>query len=118
MVGAIACRIEKDGEDGPKGKPALLATGNIGGTKVYVMTLGVLPAYRGRGIGAKLVQDVLDAVQNPETEDLQGHELEKIYLHMHTVNTGAQKFYKVRSGSSNVKTRREEEEKEKRRREH
>ena len=45
LVGGIACRCEKTEK----------------AAKLYIMTIGVLPAYRGCGIGSKLLNKTLDA---------------------------------------------------------
>ena len=69
-VGAICCRIETHGDI----------------SKLYIMTLSVLPAYRRRGIGSKLLQSVLDSIP-------QFPEVSVVYLHVQTSNTLATDFY-------------------------
>lgn len=59
MVGGIACRCEKAS----------------GGARLYIMTLGVLPAYRGRGVGSQMVRNAIKlAEQDPNFLD--------VYLHV------------------------------------
>ena len=72
MVGAIACRVEEK-EPGQK--------------KLYIMTLGVLASYRGRGIGTNLLEHVLENVK-----DLGG--IKSIYLNVQSNNDYAIAFYK------------------------
>lgn len=54
------------------------------------MTLGVLAAYRGRRIGTKLVQSILDHYE-AETDKFAA--VDEIVLHVQTSNEGAMKFY-------------------------
>ena len=54
--------------------------------KMYIMTLGVLAAYRSRGIGSKLLQSVLDYA-------LGNGNINEIYLHVQTNNHDAIDFY-------------------------
>ncbi|XP_012847069.1 PREDICTED: N-alpha-acetyltransferase 50 [Erythranthe guttata] len=70
-VGSIACRFEKK---------------ECGAVRVYIMTLGVLAPYRGLGIGAKLVNHVLDLCTKQN--------IGEVYLHVQTNNEEAIKFYK------------------------
>jgi len=74
MAGAICCRIEapKEGE-GP-------------GSKLYIMTLAVLKAYQRLGIGSRLLQGMLDNLKLMP-------EVTSVYLHVHTANTNALRFY-------------------------
>ena len=72
MVGAIACRLEEK-EPGQK--------------KLYIMTLGVLASYRGRGIGTKLLEHVLANVGALG-------EVKSIYLNVQSNNDEAIAFYK------------------------
>ena len=53
------------------------------------MTLGVLAAYRRRGIASKLVKMMLDAVESEE----QFADVEEVYLHVQTNNETAISFY-------------------------
>ena len=85
---------------------------NKGGPKrIYIMTLGVLAAYRGRGIGQKLVQSVMDYYESytkmqqedeSKTEKKSGanagdqHELDgvkQVVLHVQNNNEDAIDFY-------------------------
>ncbi|KAK8604816.1 hypothetical protein V6N13_082287 [Hibiscus sabdariffa] len=70
-VGAIASRQDKK-EDGS--------------IRVYIMSVGVLPPYRGLGIAAKLLNHVLDLC-------LKQH-IPEIFLHVEAHNEGAIKLYK------------------------
>lgn len=74
MVGAIACRVEPQE--------------NSSGFKVYVMTIGVLAPYRRLGIGAKLLEQTLEACAKA------GPDLEEVYLHVQVGNDDAVNFYK------------------------
>lgn len=76
VVGAVCCRIEPPGS--PEGHEAL-----------YIMTLGVLAAWRQRNIGTQLLGRVLDSLpRHPLVGEL--------YLHVQTNNNEAIGFYKVR----------------------
>jgi ribosomal protein S18 acetylase RimI-like enzyme len=67
--------------------------------RIYIMTLGVLAAYRGYGVGEQLVQSILDyyeqgrdrSFQGPDVQDLA--QVEEISLHVHTSNLDAMRFY-------------------------
>jgi len=79
--------------------------------RLYIMTLGVQAAYRGRGIGSSLLRSVLEAVRRDnETAQQQGHAaaaaaadaggggdggpVAEVYLHVQTSNADALSFYK------------------------
>mmetsp|Transcript_4691 Transcript_4691/g.9746 ORF Transcript_4691/g.9746 Transcript_4691/m.9746 type:complete len:192 (-) Transcript_4691:147-722(-) len=63
-----------------------------GEKRIYIMTLGVLAAYRGRTIGAQLIQSILDHYESqkssPELKDVT-----EIALHVQISNDDALKFY-------------------------
>ena len=65
--------------------------------RVYIMTLGVLAAYRGRTIGTQLIQSILDHYEDnkssPELKDVT-----EIALHVQISNDDALKFYKEKFG--------------------
>eukprot|EP00009_Paramoeba_aestuarina_P002668 CAMPEP_0201513406 /NCGR_PEP_ID=MMETSP0161_2-20130828/5464_1 /ASSEMBLY_ACC=CAM_ASM_000251 /TAXON_ID=180227 /ORGANISM="Neoparamoeba aestuarina, Strain SoJaBio B1-5/56/2" /LENGTH=154 /DNA_ID=CAMNT_0047909597 /DNA_START=51 /DNA_END=511 /DNA_ORIENTATION=+ len=71
MAGAVSCKEVT--EDGVK--------------KLYIMTLGVLSAYRERGIGKALVDFVLDLCKTRP-------DVKQVYLHVQTNNEVAINFYR------------------------
>ena len=72
LVGAIACRLERKGE---------------GAVKLYIMTLGVLPPYRGRAVGTNLLRhSIKEALEEPLVDE--------VYLHVQSNNEDAINFYK------------------------
>lgn len=72
VVGAICGRLEE------KPKETF---------KLYIMTLGTLPAYRGRGIGSQLLTSLMEGTK-------EYRDIEEIYLHVQTNNSNAISFYK------------------------
>jgi GNAT superfamily N-acetyltransferase len=66
LVGGIACRYEKP----PAGAPPA-----GGATRLYIMTLGVLAPYRGRGVGQRLLLRAL-------AEALREGSASEVYLHV------------------------------------
>jgi len=76
LVGAIMCRFESNGE----GK----------GASMYIASLGVLPRYRGRGIGTKLLSHALREAEKDSS-------IRSAYLHMQCDNEGAASFYQRHS---------------------
>jgi N-alpha-acetyltransferase 50 len=79
LVGVIGCRPEKR-EDGKE--------------RLYVAVLAVLAAYRGLGLGSRLVNSVIESLEShPDVAEL--------YLHVHVTNAGAIRFYE-RLGFENV----------------
>lgn len=77
-VGAICTRVEPipDSE---------------GRHRLYIMTLGVLAAYRNHGIGSNLVKSTLEYVES-ETEGI-ASTVDEVMLHVQTSNTDAMNFY-------------------------
>lgn len=72
LVGAIMCRYETKAD----GKTACM----------YIASLGVLPPYRDRGIGTKLLKHALRKAANDSN-------ITDAYLHMQSGNSSAASFY-------------------------
>ncbi len=95
IVGAICCRLEEEKPQPPPPEGAEAQQQDNGmeskrrKQKLYIMTLGVLAAYRGRGIGTKLLESVLEAARGPPHAST----LDEIYLHVQTSNEDAIHFY-------------------------
>jgi ribosomal protein S18 acetylase RimI-like enzyme len=92
VVGAAACRLEDITEGEHRGK-----------RRIYIMTLGVLAAYRGRGIGTKLIQSIFDYYQECKDSSSSSSEglmddVVEISLHVQISNDDAIKFYTDRFG--------------------
>ncbi|KAL7464871.1 hypothetical protein ACHAXS_005200 [Conticribra weissflogii] len=82
-VGAICTRIEPI-PDSP------------GRNRLYIMTLGVLAAYRNYGIGSKLVSSTLEYIES-ETEG-KASTVDEVMLHVQSSNTDAINFYVEKFG--------------------
>ena len=104
VVGAVCTRVEplKANEDNAENETP-------GGTKhrLYIMTLAVLAAYRNRGIGAQLIQSVLDYCEsiNSGTHELDEKKdagmpkhVDEIALHVQISNEDAIRFYTTKFG--------------------
>ena len=65
--------------------------------RLYIMTLGVLAAYRGRSIGTQLIQTILEYYEDNKDSDLLKN-VEEICLHVQISNEDAIKFYTTRFG--------------------
>jgi N-alpha-acetyltransferase 50 len=85
VVGAICTRVEPV-------VPGDTMSRTTSGKRLYIMTLAVLAAYRGRGIGSQLLTSVLHHV------DTHMPEVTEIALHVQISNQGAIKFYTERFG--------------------
>mmetsp|Transcript_34141 Transcript_34141/g.61319 ORF Transcript_34141/g.61319 Transcript_34141/m.61319 type:complete len:168 (+) Transcript_34141:36-539(+) len=83
-VGAICTRVEPI-PDCP------------GRSRIYIMTLGVLAAYRNHGIGRKLVTSVLDYFESQKDGTL-FNTVDEIMLHVQTSNEDAMTFYGEKFG--------------------
>ena len=103
IVGNVCCREEKMS---PREAAAAVPSGSAAATTpsftpsdissksnndtkskhVYVMTLGVLAPYRGRGVGKAMVHYVIERAQRDGYAS--------VYLHVHTANEFAVDFYK------------------------
>jgi len=82
VVGAVCTRVED-----------ILDSEN---QRLYIMTLGVLAAYRGRGAGSQLIQSVLDYYESEKYDSLKN--VTEICLHVQINNQDAIKFYTERFG--------------------
>jgi ribosomal protein S18 acetylase RimI-like enzyme len=80
VVGAVCTRVEPL-EDSDR-------------HRLYIMTLGVLAAYRGRGIGTQLIQSVLDYFEEHKEGELST--VDEIALHVQISNDDAVRFYTQR----------------------
>lgn len=83
VVGAACARVEALATDNSK-------------QRLYIMTLGVLAAYRGRTIGTQLIQSILDSYE--ERKDTDFKDVEEIALHVQISNEDAIDFYTKRFG--------------------
>jgi N-alpha-acetyltransferase 50 len=85
-VGAVCARLEDKvpAEEGRKEE------------RIYIMTLCVLAGYRGRQIGTKLIQSLLDNFE--ENKDERFKNVVEIALHVQISNTDAIRFYRDRFG--------------------
>lgn len=64
--------------------------------RLYIMTLGVLAAYRGRTIGTQLIQSIMDHYE--ANKDTEFKDVEEIALHVQISNQDAIDFYTKRFG--------------------
>mmetsp|Transcript_27760 Transcript_27760/g.39025 ORF Transcript_27760/g.39025 Transcript_27760/m.39025 type:complete len:181 (+) Transcript_27760:213-755(+) len=96
VVGAVCTRVE----DMPSaGSSSVKSGGGDEGevrSRLYIMTLGVLAAYRGRGIGSKMIASILEYYEQHKDDELST--VDEITLHVQTSNTDAMKFYTSRFG--------------------
>lgn len=67
-----------------------------GRNRLYIMTLGVLAAYRNHGIGSNMVKSVLDYYE--EEKEGKFAQIDEIMLHVQTSNEDAMKFYGEKFG--------------------
>jgi len=66
--------------------------------RIYIMTLGVLAAYRGRTIGAQLIQSILDYFEDHKDSSPDLKDVIEIALHVQISNDDAMKFYMEKFG--------------------
>jgi len=66
-------------------------------TRIYIMTLGVFAAYRGRSIGTQLIQSVLDHFESHMMDD-ELKDVVEVSLHVQISNDDAIKFYTEKFG--------------------
>mmetsp|Transcript_47671 Transcript_47671/g.57723 ORF Transcript_47671/g.57723 Transcript_47671/m.57723 type:complete len:169 (+) Transcript_47671:239-745(+) len=78
IIGAVCTRVESS-VDRP------------GRRRLYIMTLGVLAAYRNRGVGSKLIASVLEYFDQNKNGELS--DVDEITLHVQTSNVDAMNFY-------------------------
>ena len=107
VVGAACARIEPLNKDDKnkgtdKDKTNDDSSDNNNGAdnkkqRIYIMTLGVLAAYRGRTIGAQLIQSILDHFEN-HMMDPELKNVVEITLHVQISNEDAIKFYTEKFG--------------------
>ena len=108
VVGAACCRLESlNKSDNNTAVATAEAKSNDGATttsstssskkQIYIMTLGVLAAYRGRQIGTQLIQSVLDYFESHMMDD-ELKDVVEISLHVQISNEDAIKFYTERFG--------------------
>jgi len=86
-IGAICCRVEEQQSDAEDSRGSEGDTSESQRHRLYVMTLAVLPAYRGHGFGSQLLESVLDYIRTSEPI------VHEIALHVQSTNTAAIQFY-------------------------
>ncbi|CAB9501520.1 alpha-acetyltransferase 50 [Seminavis robusta] len=106
VVGAVCTRIEpiKAGDNHAPPTAVDVEAPLTGQHRLYIMTLAVLAAYRGRGIGAQLIQSVLDYCDaiNDGTASTEKNvvpkRIDEIALHVQISNEDAIRFYTHKFG--------------------
>jgi ribosomal protein S18 acetylase RimI-like enzyme len=81
VVGAACARVENTEGDRQR---------------LYIMTLGVLAAYRGRNIGMQLIQSIFDHYE--ENKNGEFAKVDEMALHVQISNDDAIRFYTSRFG--------------------
>jgi ribosomal protein S18 acetylase RimI-like enzyme len=96
----LPANISSDDKNAVAVSPSKSGTGSR--TRLYIMTLGLLPAYRNRAVGSSLLQSVLDVLSvrscdgtpaSRTTSEVYAS-VEAVYLHVQTSNSDALSFYK------------------------
>ena len=96
VVGAACARVETYKLEETAAGGGETETKPIERQRLYIMTLGVLAAYRGRSIGTQLIQSILDYYE--ENKDGELINVDEISLHVQISNDDAMNFYKTRFG--------------------
>lgn len=103
VVGAITCRIEtglpSETPSTPDAPATFAATKDESAAKqkrVYIMTLGVLSAYKRYGVGTEMLQSLIAYIEKRK-------DIAEVYLHVQVNNADAVAFYK-RNGFEVVNT--------------
>jgi ribosomal protein S18 acetylase RimI-like enzyme len=86
VVGAACSRVENIKKEGSTEQQK----------RIYIMTLGVLAAYRGRTIGTQLIQSIFDHYE--ENKENEYKDVVEILLHVQISNDDAIQFYTSRFG--------------------
>eukprot|EP00536_Pseudo-nitzschia_multiseries_P006727 jgi/Psemu1/193696/e_gw1.146.41.1 len=94
VVGAASARIEPTESSSSKDD----TNGGSNEKRIYIMTLGVLAAYRGRTIGTQLIQSILDYFEENEADSPELKDVTEISLHVQVSNDDAIKFYTEKFG--------------------
>jgi len=98
VVGGICCRFEAaapspataasaEATEEKNNKPAAASTASGSEKRIYIMTLGVLAPYRGRGIGSTLLRQIVEYAESHA-------DVAEVFLHVQTCNEEALTFYK------------------------
>jgi ribosomal protein S18 acetylase RimI-like enzyme len=74
-------------------------------SQLYIMTLAVLAAYRGREVGTQLIQSVLDHYEAHKDDEFAS--VDVIALHVQISNNDAIRFYRDRFGFAQGRNGRE-----------
>mmetsp|Transcript_6992 Transcript_6992/g.11086 ORF Transcript_6992/g.11086 Transcript_6992/m.11086 type:complete len:182 (-) Transcript_6992:63-608(-) len=97
VVGAACARVEDippEQQDKTSGDDTTTSSPQ---KRIYIMTLGVLAAYRGRQIGTQLIQSIFDHYE-ANKENAEFKDVVEISLHVQISNDDAIKFYTTRFG--------------------
>lgn len=103
VVGGICCRFESVKSSAGEGASAEVTEQRNSKQsdvqpaeqkRIYIMTLGVLAPYRGRGIGSKLLRQIVEYAESHS-------DIADVYLHVQVNNQEALDFYK-KQGFENV----------------
>jgi N-alpha-acetyltransferase 50 len=84
VIGAVCARVEDKEQKN--------------GKRLYIMTLAVLAAYRGRGIGSNLLQSLLSYCEKERSNENVDTKISEIALHVHISNDDAIRFYTEKFG--------------------
>lgn len=93
VIGAACARVEENADSTTTSSSSSSPSSK---QRLYIMTLGVLAAYRGRSVGTQLIQSILDHFE--QNKDTEFKDVEEIALHVQISNNDAIDFYTKRFG--------------------